>query len=617
VHILGISCYYHDAAAVLLHDGQLVAAAEEERFTRKKHDYDFPKNAIQYCLDTAGINGKDLDYVVFFEKPFRKLDRILATVLQTYPKSWKVFRESMITWVLDKLWVASTLQAEIGVPKERVLFSEHHLSHAASAFLCSPFDEAAILTVDGVGEWVTGTYGVGRGSEIKILKQMEFPHSLGLLYSAFTAFLGFEVNEGEYKVMGMAPYGKPIYVDKVWKVIHQNADGSFQLDMSYFSFQHSTERTYNEKFAQLFGTPRPTKLQFFTEGTGFPKYFGDPPANYLELCKLNQHYADIAASIQKVTEEVLLGMATNLYKVTGMKNLCIAGGVGLNSVANTRILNETPFERLYIQPAAGDGGGALGAALWAYNTLLGKPRTFVMDHAYWGKEFTEGEIADFLKSNNIPYRQAKNEDELLDRTVERLTNAKVIGWYQGRFEWGPRALGNRSIIADPRNAEMKEIVNAKIKFREPYRPFAPSVLAEYADRYFELPNMTDHYPARYMLYVVPVKPSAQATLPAITHVDGTGRLQTVFKAQSPRYYNLIERFGQATGVPVILNTSFNLRGEPVVTTPANAFSTYSKSEMDSLVMGSFIVDKQPATSSHSTVAVESVVDDKAVAPTRS
>ena len=615
MYILGISCYYHDAAAALLHDGQLVAAAEEERFTRKKHDYDFPKNAIQYCLETAGITGKDLDYVVFFEKPFRKLDRILATVLQTYPRSWKVFRESMITWVLDKLWVASTLQAEIGVPKERVLFSEHHLSHAASAFLCSPFEESAILTVDGVGEWVTGTYGVGRGSEIKIMKQMEFPHSLGLLYSAFTAFLGFEVNEGEYKVMGMAPYGQPRYVDQVWKVIHQNADGSFWLDMSYFSFQHSTEKTYNDKFAALFGEPRPTKMQFFTESTGFPRYFGEPPSNYHELCKLNQHYADIAASIQKVTEEVLLGMARNLHKVTGMKNLCIAGGVGLNSVANTRILKETPFERLYVQPAAGDGGGALGAALWAYNTLLGKPRTFRMDHAYWGKSFSEGEIAYFLKSNNIPYCQAKNEDELLDRTVERLTNAKVIGWYQGRFEWGPRALGNRSIIADPRNGDMKEIVNAKIKFREPYRPFAPSVLAEYAERYFDLPNMMDHYPARYMLYVVPVKEAAQPTLPAITHVDGTGRLQTVFKDQSPRYYSLIERFGQATGVPVVLNTSFNLRGEPVVTSPANAFSTYSKSEMDSLVMGSFIVDK-PNLTNHSTVTVAQVVDDKAV-PTRS
>jgi carbamoyltransferase len=596
VYILGISCYYHDAAAVLLHDGQLVAAAEEERFSRKKHDYDFPKNAIQFCLESAGITRKDLDYVVFFEKPFRKLDRILATVLQTYPQSWRVFRESMISWVLDKLWVASTLQSEIGVPKDRVLFSEHHLSHAASAFLCSPFDEAAILTVDGVGEWVTATYGVGRGNSIRLLKQLNFPHSLGLLYSAFTAFLGFEVNEGEYKVMGMAPYGQPRYVDKVWKLIQQHADGSFALNMDYFSFHHSTDQTYNRKFVGLFGDPRPTKLQFFTEATGFPKYFGEPPGNYRELCKLNQHYADIAASIQRVTEEVLLGMARHLHQETGMKRLCLAGGVGLNSVANTRILKETPFEEVFVQPAAGDGGGALGAALWAYNTLLGKPRTFRMDHAYWGQSFSDGEVAAFLRANNIPHRLIEKDDELYDRVVDRLTSGKVIGWYQGRFEWGPRALGSRSIIADPRNPEMKDIVNAKIKFREPYRPFAPSVLAEYAETYFELPNATSHYPARYMLYVTPVKESQQKNLPAITHVDGTGRLQTVFKNHSPRYYSLIERFGQATGVPVILNTSFNLRGEPIVTTPANAFSTFSKSEMDSLVLGNFIVDKPAAAS---------------------
>jgi carbamoyltransferase len=615
VHILGISCYYHDAAAALLRDGQLVAASEEERFTRKKHDYDFPKNAIQFCLDSAGITGKDLDYVVFFEKPFRKLDRILATVLQTYPKSWKVFRESMITWVLDKLWVASTLQDQLGISKDRVLFSEHHLSHAASAYLCSPFDEAAILTVDGVVEWVTGTYGVGKGNNIRLLKQMEFPHSLGLLYSAFTAFLGFEVNEGEYKVMGMAPYGKPIYTDKVWKLIRQNSDGSFALDMDYFSFHHSTEKTYNNKFVQLWGDPRPTKLQFFTERTGFPKYFGEPPSNYGELCRLNQHYADVAASIQRVTEEVLVNMARSLQKETGLKRLCIAGGVGLNSVANTRILKETPFEELYIQPAAGDGGGALGAALWAYNSLLGKPRTFVMNHAYWGKGYSEGQIADFLRSNNIPHRLVKNEDELYDRVVDRLTSGKVIGWYQGGFEWGPRALGNRSIIADPRNHEMKDIVNAKIKFREPYRPFAPSVLAQYAETYFELPNAMQHHPARYMLYVVPVRESQQASLPAITHVDGTGRLQTVFKEHSPRYYGLIERFGQATGVPVILNTSFNLRGEPIVTTPANAFSTYSKSEMDSLVLGNFIVDKA-AAASHSAVPDTAELDEP-LAPARS
>jgi len=592
VYILGISCYYHDAAAVLLRDGQIVAAAEEERFSRIKHDFGFPKLAIKYCLELAGIQGSDLDYVVYFEKPFRKLDRILMMSFQTYPQSWRVFRESMMTWTMDKMWVASTIQSELGdIPKEKILFSEHHLSHAASAYLCSPFDEAAILTVDGVGEWVTGTYGVGRGNHIKLLKQMEFPHSLGLLYSAFTAFLGFEVNEGEYKVMGMAPYGQPKYVDKVWKVVQQNTDGSFSLDMDYFSFHYSTDRTYTRRFEALFGDPRPTKLQFFTEGTGFPKYFGDPPSNYRELCKLNQHYADIAASIQKVAEELLLGMARNVYKQTGLKRLCIAGGVGLNSVANSRILRETEFEELYVQPAAGDGGGALGAALWAYNTLLGQPRNFTMKHAYWGRSNSDAEISDFLTQNNIPYRRLKDEDDLVDNVVERLMNAKVIGWAQGRFEWGPRALGSRSILADPRNPEMKDIVNAKIKFREPYRPFAPSVLAECAERYFELPNACQHYPARYMLYVVPVKPAAHSTLPAITHVDGTGRLQTVFKEQSPRYYKLIERFGQATGVPVVLNTSFNLKGEPIVTTPANAFHTFKTSEMDTLVLENFLIEK--------------------------
>jgi carbamoyltransferase len=594
MYILGISCYYHDAAAVLLKDGVLIAAAEEERFSRIKHDYGFPKKAIKFCMDQAGITGADLDYAVFFEKPFRKLDRILMMTLQTYPQSWKVFRESMITWMTDKLWVGTKIQDEIGIEKEKVLFSEHHLSHAASAFLCSPFDEAAILTVDGVGEWTTATYGVGRGNDIKLHKQMDFPHSLGLLYSAFTAFLGFEVNEGEYKVMGMAPYGVPRYVDKVWKVVRQNQDGSFCLDMDYFSFHHSTTDTYSSKFVQLFGPPRQSKALFFTEGTGFPKYFGTPPGNYQELSKENQHYADIAASIQKVTEELLLGMAKHLRKTTGLTRLCIAGGVALNSVANTRILKESGFDELYVQPSAGDGGGALGGALWAYNTLLGKPRNFRMEHAYWGRSNSDAEIGDFLRQNNIPHQRFDNEDQLLDQVVHQLMNGKVIGWSQGRFEWGPRALGSRSILADPRNPDMKDIVNSKIKFREPYRPFAPSVLAESAEKYFELPNAAKHSPARYMLYVVPVRPEEQATLPAITHVDGTGRLQTVFRDQSPRYYNLIERFGKATGVPVVLNTSFNLKGEPIVNTPANAFNTFSKSEMDSLVLENFIVDKSLA-----------------------
>jgi carbamoyltransferase len=591
MNILGVSCYYHDAAAALLQNGQLVAAAEEERFSRIKHDFGFPVHAIKFCLETGKIRSEDLDYVVFFEKPFRKLDRILASVLQTYPQSWKVFRESMISWIIDKMWVASTLQSELGIDRNKILFSEHHLSHAASAFLCSPYEESAILTVDGVGDWVTATCGVGKGNEIRRTKHIEFPHSLGLLYSAFTAFLGFEVNEGEYKVMGMAPYGKPRYADKVWKVVRQDEDGSFSLDMDYFTFHHSTDRMYSRKLVELFGEPRPREMAFFTKATGFPKYFGEPPANFSELCRINEHYADIAASIQHVTEELLLGMARNLQKETGQKKLCIAGGVGLNSVANSRILRETEFDEIYIQPAAGDSGAAVGAALWAYNSLLGKPRTFCMTHAYWGKSYSDAEISSFLSENGIAHHHIESDDELLDQTVERLTHAKVVGWYQGRFEWGPRALGNRSILADPRNPAMKDIVNSKIKFREPYRPFAPSVLAERAEDYFELPNAAQQYPARYMLYVTPVKPDQRAILPATTHEDGTARLQTVFRDENPRYYALIERFEKATGVPVVLNTSFNLRGEPIVTTPANAFSTFSKSEMDSLVLGNFIVDK--------------------------
>lgn len=590
MYVLGVSCYYHDAAAALLQDGVLIAAAEEERFSRVKHDFRFPRQAIQFCLDHAGLEGKDLDYVVFFEKPFRKLDRILMTALQTYPRSWRPFRESMIAWMIDKLWVGATLQKELGIGKENLLFCEHHLSHAASAFLCSPFEEAAILTVDGVGEWDTTTSGVGRGNDIRLTKEIQFPHSIGLLYSAFTAFLGFEVNEGEYKVMGMAPYGVPRYADKVWQLVSKNRDGSFSLDMDYFSFHHSTKQTYSQNFVKLFGEPRSNRLQFFTRENGFPKYFGPPPGNYEELCKLNSHYADIAASIQSVTEELLVNMANHLHRETGLKRLCMAGGVALNSVANTRILKETPFEELFVQPAAGDAGGALGAALWAYNGLLGKPRSFTMQHARWGRSNSDSEINDFLRRNAIPFHHF-DDDEMLDLVVERLMQGKVVGWSQDRFEWGPRALGSRSILADPRNPDMKDIVNAKIKFREPYRPFAPSVLVECAEKYFELPQAQNQVPAQYMLYVVPVRDSLRGVLPATTHVDGTARLQTVVRDQSPRYYSLIERFGQATGVPVILNTSFNRKGEPIVNTPADAFDTFSNTEMDSLVMGNCLLDK--------------------------
>jgi len=591
MNILGISCYYHDAAAALLRDGDLIAAAEEERFSRKKHDFGFPTGAIRFCLAQGGISAQDLDYVVFYEKPFEKFERILMTTLQTYPKSWKVFRESMITWLVDKLWIRHHIEQEIGVPKEKVLFTQHHAAHAASAFLASPFEEAAILTVDGVGEWATATYGVGRGTDIRLFKEIRFPHSLGLLYSAFTAFLGFEVNEGEYKVMGMAPYGAPKYVDKVWKLIRQFEDGSFCLDMDYFCFHHSTTRTYNRRFEALFGEPRPPEMHFFTASTGYPSYFGAKPGNYDELCRLNQHYADIAASIQRVTEEVLLKMARAVRQETGLKALCIAGGVGLNSVANGRILRESGFDRLYVQPAAGDGGGALGAALHACHTMMGHPRRLVMRHAYWGQAYGNGEVDGFLRREGIAHEVAPDEGRLLDRTVEALTAGKVVGWYQGRFEWGPRALGNRSILADPRRAEMKDVVNTKIKFREPYRPFAPSVLAERAEDFFDLQDAAQQDAARFMLLVTPVRPEKQDVIPAITHVDGTGRLQTVFEETNSLYYRLIRRFGEATGVPVVLNTSFNLRGEPIVTTPENAYSTFRRSEMDLLVMGNCLVTK--------------------------
>ena len=592
MHILGISCYFHDAAAALLHDGQLIAAAEEERFSRKKHDFEFPEKAISFCLRMGGIQSADLDYVVFFEKPFLKFERLILTSMQTFPRSHRVFREAMLAWLGDKLWIKHLIENRLGVGSSKILFCEHHLSHAASAFFCSPFEEAAILTVDGVGEWTTTSLGLGKDTQIRLDKEIRFPHSLGLLYSAFTAFLGFEVNEGEYKVMGMAPFGTPKYVDEVYKLIRLGEDGGFELDMDYFSFHCSTEKTFNEKFEQLFGPPRDPKAHFFTPGSGYSSYFGEEPANSEELGERNQRYADVAASIQVVTEEVLLKMAQSAYKLTGLKKLCMAGGVALNSVANGKILRETPFEEIYIQPAAGDGGGALGAALYAYHMVLGKPRRFVMEHAYWGAEYSPGEIEKFLKENNIHYQRLDDDEELMDRVVDRLQAGKVIGWFEGRFEWGPRALGHRSILADPRRADIKDILNLKIKFREPFRPFAPSVLAEKAEEYFVLPEAARHYPARFMLYVVDVKKNKRDIVPAITHVDGTGRLQTVHRATAPRYYRLIELFGEATGVPMILNTSFNLRGEPIVNTPREAFSTFSIGQMDGLVLDHYLIERR-------------------------
>ena len=591
MYILGISCYFHDAAATLIKDGVVISAAEEERFSRIKHDYEFPENAINFCLNLEGIETEDLDYIVFFEKPFVKFERLLLCTMQTFPRSMKLFREAMITWLGDKLWIKHLLQNKLGVDSSKILFSEHHLSHAASSFYCSPFSEAAILTVDGVGEWTTATLGIGRGTDIKLLKEIRFPNSLGLLYSAFTAFLGFEVNEGEYKVMGMAPFGDPKYVDQVYEVVNVDDEGGFELDMDYFSFHYSTEKTFTKKFEKLFGDPRDPKAEFFTDASGYPSYFEEKPDNYDEIAKQNQYYADIAASIQVVTEQIMVKMANYAYKETGLKHLCMAGGVALNSVANRKILSETPFEEIYIQPAAGDGGASTGAALYCYHGILGKPRNFVMEHAYWGQEHSPADTREFLKENNISYELIEDDQKLIERVVDSIQNGKVIGWHQGRFEWGPRALGNRSILADPRSTEMKDIVNVKIKFREPFRPFAPSILEEKAGEYFDIDEPEKHYPARFMLYVTDVHEDKRDILPAITHVDGTGRLQTVRKDLNPKYHKLIETFGDATGVPVLLNTSFNLKGEPVVNTPAEAFSSFSASGMDLLVLGNYLVTK--------------------------
>jgi carbamoyltransferase len=594
MNILGISCFYHDAAAALLRDGNLIAAAEEERFSRKKHDYNFPQLAIDFCLEKAGLKPGDLDYVVFHEKPLVKFERILMSVLGAYPKTSRVFREAMVAWFNEKLWIKGRILKKLGIPQDRILFSEHHLSHAASAMFCSPFTEAAIMTVDGVGEWTTTTLGRGRAdwsgggeNRIELFEEIHFPNSLGLLYSAFTAFLGFEVNEGEYKVMGMAPYGEPRYLDKVYKLIDVNADGSFRLNMDYFAFHKSTEHSFNSRFADLFGTPRRRDADFYTLTT---HPLRDHPQWDNRIADDNQKYADIAASIQRATEEILLKMANHLHERTGLTKLCVAGGVMLNSVANGRILRETAFDDMFIQPAAGDAGAALGAALWVHHVLLQQPRKFVLEHCYWGESFADAAIGDFLRANNIPHEQIDNEELLLDRVVDQIIQGKVFGWFKGRFEWGPRALGNRSILADPRRAEMKGIVNEKIKFREPFRPFAPVILDERTREYFDLPESKNHHAARFMQFVTPIREEKQSLIPAVNH-QGTGRLQTIQRDVNPAYYRLVEKFGEATGVPVLLNTSYNLRGEPMVSTPANAFRTFSNSGLDLLVMENFLIRK--------------------------
>lgn len=591
MYILGVSCFYHDSAAALLQDGVLVAAAEEERFSRVKHDSGYPRLAIDFCLTQAGIAAADLDFVVFYEQPLVKFERILMTTLGVFPRTWRVFGEAMIGWFDEKLWVKTLLGQQMGVSESRILFVEHHIAHAASAFFASPFEEAAILTVDGVGEWTTASMGhasaswqEGGTNEIVLTHDQRFPHSLGLLYSAFTAYLGFQVNEGEYKVMGMSPYGEPRYVDKIEKLFKVYDDGSFWMDMDYFAY-HYGDQTFSRKFVDLFGPPRTHESEFFT-----PKTNSSVDPNSAKA-RENQHYADVAASIQLITEETLLKMTRNLHARTGSKHLCLAGGVALNSKANGRLLTETPFDEIYIQPAAGDSGGALGAALYAYHVILNQPRRWVQEHNYWGAEYGDDDIRTALSATGLSYERVPDDARIVSRAVDSLLAGKVLAWYQGRFEWGPRALGNRSIIADPRRAEMKDIVNTKIKFREPFRPFAPFLPEEDAARYFpDYPQPEKCYPMRFMLTVGRWDETLGAAVPTVNHI-GTGRMQTVRREWNSRYYDLVKRFGEATGVPVLMNTSYNLRGEPIVTTPANAISTFMNSGLDMLVMGDYLVRK--------------------------
>ncbi len=564
MYILGISCYYHDASACLVKDGVLIAAAEEERFSRIKHDTTFPLQAIMYCLREAGIDITHVDYVGFYEKPLLKFERLLHQHLHASPLSLPTFIKAMPSWLTEKLRIPRTLKKKLGY-KGPLLFVEHHLAHAASAYLVSPFKSAAILTVDGVGEWATTTYGTGTGSDITLLKEIRFPHSIGLLYSTLTAHLGFSVNNSEYKVMGLAPYGKPTYYDELRKMIDIKEDGSYHLDMTYFVY-HYKGTMPSKKFMELLGPIRKPSEE------------------------VTQHHKDLAASLQKLTEDVMVGMLNHVQKETGEKNLCMAGGVALNSVCNGKILSRTAFKDIYIQPAAGDGGTSVGVAFYIYNSLLNNPRTYVMRDAYLGPGYTSEQIRAFLDDYGITYSAFNNDDDLIKKTAHMLHGDNVIGWFQGRMEWGPRALGARSILSNPCNPKMQDILNVKVKHRERFRPFAPVVAVEDALKYFECDDPIP-LPTDFMLMVYPIVPSMRKKIPAVTHVDGSGRLQTIRKEQNPRYWGVVKAFGKLSGVPILINTSFNIRGEPIVCTPQDAYRCMMGTGIDYLVMDRFLIKR--------------------------
>ncbi len=587
MYILGISAYYHDSAACVLKDGKIIAAAQEERFTRKKHDQNFPINAINYCLQEAQIDASELKIVAFYDKPFLKFERILETYLSFAPKGISSFLKAMPLWIKKKLWIKTLIQEEIGF-EGKILFPEHHASHAASAFYASPFKDAAFLTMDGVGEWATTSYGIGNGNKMEILADIKFPNSLGLLYSAFTYYTGFRVNSGEYKVMGLAPYGEPKFKDLIYKhLIDVKEDGSFKMDMSYFNYNVGLTMT-NKKFNDLFGGP-PRKPE----------------------SDLTQNEMDLARSIQEVTEEIVLKMAKHVQKVTKKKYLCLAGGVALNCVANGKLLRSGIFDDLFIQPAAGDAGGALGCAFIAWYQHLDNERyadgkVDFMNGAYLGPEFNNEEIKSFLEKKGYAYNKIP-DNELPEKIADLINEQNVIGWFQGRMEFGPRALGGRTIIGDPRSKETQKTINLKIKYRESFRPFAPSIREENISEYFDIDR-----PSPYMLLVADIKKDkqlpmtkeeksyfglrklnvARSEVPAITHVDYSARIQSVSKHSNKRYHDMLTSFHKKYGCPVIVNTSFNVRGEPIVCTPKDAYLCFMRTEMDYLIMNNYLLSKK-------------------------
>ena len=567
MYSLGISCYYHDSAAAILKDGSVIAAVEEERFSRKKFDDDFPKMAINWCLKEAGITPEQIDSIAFYDKPVLKFERLLDNYMAVAPRGLYSFLNVIPKWLHKRLWIKEEIKKHLQGFQGDIIFPEHHMSHAAHAFFTSPFDEAAILTVDGVGEWSTTSFGSAENTSIKLTNDIRWPHSIGMFYSAFTYFLGFKVNEGEYKLMGLSSYGKPKYYDLILnEILDVKNDGSLHLNLKYFAFTYDKVMT-NQKFAELFDIP-PRK----------------------EDSKAEQIHYDIGASAQKVLEEIMLRMANHVHKKTGMKNLCLGGGVALNGVANYRILKEGPFEGVHIPPSPGDGGSAIGCAQYSYFCHAKNKRRReqnverIQNNIYVGPSYSNDEIKSFLDTNKIQYKFIET-DLLLKSTAKLISEGNIVGWFQGKMEWGPRTLGNRSILADPRDPKMKDILNEKIKHRELFRPFAPSILEEYVSEYFEL-----DIPSPYMLLVAKIKKPEK--IPAVTHVDGTGRLQTVSKHVNSLYHSLINEFYKITDVPVVINTSMNVRGEPIVNTPEQAHAMILKTEMDYIMMGNYMIQRR-------------------------